>query len=100
MDLMTMDAATCSGADGVRGRVFVTLETLVRVSLLVALTASGALADGLRALLGRANLDTVFLNGPRVTLLIGAVVILLASVMMAVATRRLAEDAESAEEDK
>lgn len=75
--------------DRVRGRVFVTMEMLMRVSLLVSLTASGALADALRALLGRANLDTAFFNGPRLTLLAGAVVILAAALLMRSVTREV-----------
>lgn len=62
--------------DELRGRVFVTLEMLVRVSLLVSVTASSAFADFLRGLLARAHLNFVFLNGPRVTLLLGALVVI------------------------
>lgn len=73
--------------DGIRGRVFVTFETLLRVSLLVSLTLSGAAVDVLRNLMGRARLGIGAISGPTATLLFGAAIILVSAVAMAVAGR-------------
>jgi dTMP kinase len=82
--------------DELRGRVFVTLEMLIRVSLLVSLTLSGAFADLLRGLLSRAHLNSIFLNGPRVTLLAGAVVVMGAAANLWSVTRRMGPQVDEA----
>lgn len=78
-----------SAEDSIRGRVFVTFETLLRVSLLVSLMASGFVADFLRRLLSKAHINTVFLSGPRVTLLGGALIVMVAAVATGLASRRV-----------
>lgn len=66
--------------DELRGRVFGALESLLRVSLLVSLAATGPIAD----LIGRriAHIDGIgmHLNGAQVTLIGGSLLVLAASV--------------------
>lgn len=62
------------------GRVFATLESLLRVSLLLSLVLTGLIAD----IIGRRVLSlgdfSLHLNGPRITLVLGALVVMLAGV--------------------
>ncbi len=66
--------------DELRGRVFAALESMLRISLLVSLAATGPIAD----LIGRriAHLDGIGLrlNGAQVTLVGGSILVLAAAV--------------------
>lgn len=66
--------------DAIRGRVFAALESVLRISLLVSLAATGPIAD----IIGRrfAYIDGIGLrlNGAQVTLIGGSIIVLAASV--------------------
>jgi dTMP kinase len=67
-------------ADEMRGRTFTALESLLRISLLISLGFTGALAD----IIGRAGSISIGsfslqLNGARTTLFLGGVVVIIAS---------------------
>ena len=70
-----------SVTDKIRGRVFVALESVLKVSLLFSLAVTGVIAD----IIGRRQLDvagiTVRLNGSQTTLILGGVIVFLAGVV-------------------
>ncbi|MBI4744794.1 MAG: MFS transporter [Actinobacteria bacterium] len=65
-------------SDEIRGRVFAALETILRVSLILSLTISGALADvidGRNIKLGQFSFG---LNGIQATLVLGGIIVIIA----------------------
>ncbi len=78
--------------DGIRGRVFTAMDSVIRVSLLLSMMLVAPLGDLLNAAIARIAsvrgipVERVWLSGPRITLLVASLIVLAAGVY---ASRRL-----------
>ncbi|MDI6821867.1 MAG: MFS transporter [Actinomycetota bacterium] len=67
--------------DTIMGRVFTALESCLRISLLVSIALTGAVADVVGQRVLKLGAHTIYLNGARVTLLMSGMVVIIAGLL-------------------